>query len=91
MKTNRASAALNPTLSLPASLRSEIRCRTAAVLFLLFYALQFQLNVPTALAETSVGGKTDEQWSVQVDRVLPGDVTLNRPSETPFTRVFWRT
>jgi hypothetical protein len=42
--------------------------------------LQFQLYVPTALAQDSTGGKNGDaqQWSVQVDKVDPGDVTIER-------------
>jgi hypothetical protein len=42
--------------------------------------LQFQLYVPTALAQDSTGGKsgTAQQWSVQVDKVNPGDVVIER-------------
>jgi hypothetical protein len=41
-------------------------------------ALQFQLFAPTVLAQSSPGGKNGgaQPWSVQIDRVDPGDVIL---------------
>jgi hypothetical protein len=86
MKTNRASS-LGPTsvtatktnFSLPTFLRSKLRSRAVAVLILLS-GLPFHLYVPTALAQGSTGGKsgTAQQWSVQVDKVDPGDVIIER-------------
>jgi hypothetical protein len=57
---------------------SGIRSRTVAVLILLLSALLFQLYLPTALAQDSASGKGGEvqQWSVQVDKVDPGNVTI---------------
>jgi hypothetical protein len=93
MKTNRPSllrpsspAASKTTFSVAAFLRSKLRSRAVAVLILLLSAWQFQLYVPTALAQDSVGGKNGtagkdgdaQQWSVQVDKVNPGDVIIER-------------
>ena len=87
MKTNRASSlrptsvtATKTTFSLPAFLWSKLRSRALAVLVLLLSGLQFQLCVPTALAQDSTGGRsgTAQQWSVQVDKVDPGDVIIER-------------
>ena len=86
MKISRTSsfrpslAATKTTFSLSAFLRSKLRSRTVAVLILLLSGLQFQLYVPTALAQDSTGGKsgTAQQWSVQVDKVNPGDVIIER-------------
>jgi hypothetical protein len=93
MKTSRASslrpsslAATRTTFRLPAFLRSKLRSRAVAVLILLLAALQFQLYVPIALAQDSAGGKNGtsgkdgdaQQWSVQVDKVNPGDVIIER-------------
>lgn len=91
MKTDRASsvrpslAATKTTLSLSAFLRSKLRSRAVAVLILLFSGLQFQLYVPTAVAQHSTGGKNgtagkdgDQQWSVQVDKIDPGHVIIER-------------
>jgi hypothetical protein len=90
MKTNRASsrrpsslAATKTTFSLSAFLRSKLRSRAVAVLILLLSGL---LYVPTALAQNSTGGKNGtagkdgdaQQWSVQVDKVDPGDVIIER-------------
>ena len=93
MKTNRASsrkppslAATKTTCSLSAFLRSKLRSRAVAVLILLLSGWQFQLYGPTALAQHSTGGKNGtagkdgdaQQWSVQVDKVDPGEVTIER-------------
>jgi hypothetical protein len=90
MKTTRAFslAVTNTTFGLPAFLRSKmgsgtrpgIRSRTVAVLIPLLSVLLFQLHLPTALAQDSTSGKGGEvqQWSVQVDKVDPGDVTIER-------------
>ena len=93
MKTNRvfslrpSSLAVNTTTSsLSAFLRSKLRSRAVAILILLLSALQFQLYVPTALAQHSTGGRNRtagkdrdaQQWSVQVDRVDPGNVIIER-------------
>jgi hypothetical protein len=57
-----------------------MRSRTVAAFIPLFSALIFQLCLPTALAQnsTSVKGGEVQQWSVQVDKVDPGDVTIER-------------
>jgi hypothetical protein len=92
MKTNRASsvrpslAATKTTFSLSAFLRSKLRSRAVAVLILLLSGLQLQLYGPTSLAQDSTGGKNGtagkdgdvQQWSVQVDKVDPGDVIIER-------------
>jgi hypothetical protein len=81
MKTNRASLAATKTgFSLLAFLESKIRSRAVAVLILLLSALPFQLSMPTALAQDSIAGKGGDaqQWSVQVDKINPGDVTIER-------------
>jgi hypothetical protein len=91
MKTNRASsvrassvrlslAATKTTFSLSAFLRSKLRSRAVAVLILLLSGLQFQLYLPTALAQGSTVGKDGgaQQWSVQVDKVDPGNVIIER-------------
>jgi hypothetical protein len=90
MKTNRASsrkppslAATKTTCSLSAFLRSKLRSRAVAVLILL---LSGWLYVPTAVAQNSAGGKNGtagrdgdaQQWSVQIDKVAPGDVIIER-------------
>jgi hypothetical protein len=93
MKASRASslrpsslAATMTTFRLPAFLRSKLRSRAVAILILLLSGLQFQLYVPIALAQDSAGGKNGtsgkdgdtQQWSVQVDKVSPGDVIIER-------------
>jgi hypothetical protein len=83
MKTNRdretSLAATRTTFSLPTFLRPNWQCGSLAALLLLLGALQLQLFVPTAVAESSTDGKNAgaQPWSVQVDRVDPGDVGLD--------------
>src|SRR5882757_205667 len=91
MKINRASslgptslAAVRTTFSLPGFLGSKLRSRAVAALILLLSG--FQLCVPIALAQDSSGGKNAiagkdgdaQQWSLQVDKVDPGDVIIER-------------
>jgi len=93
MKINRASslrpsslAAIRTTFSLPGFLGSKLRSRAVAALILLLSGLQFQLCVPTAFAQDSTSGKNaiagkdadGQQWSLQVDKVKPGDVIIER-------------
>jgi hypothetical protein len=82
MKTNRDTslAATKTTFSVPAFHRpNRQRGALAALVLLLLGALQLQLFVSTALAESSTVGKSGaaKLWSVQVDRVDPGDVGLD--------------
>jgi hypothetical protein len=78
MKKNRepSLAATKTTFSLPAFHRPNRQRGALATLVLLLGALQLQLS--TALAESSTVGKSGgaQPWSVQVDRVDPGDVGL---------------
>ena len=80
MKTDRETflAAKKITFSLPAFDRSNRKRGALAALVLLLGALQLQLFVSTALAESSTVGKSGgaQTWSVQVDRVDRGDVGL---------------
>ena len=80
MRTNREAflAAKKTTFSLPAFRRPYGRRPVPAALVLLLGALQLQLFVSTALAESSMVGESGDAqpWSVQVDRVDPGDVGL---------------
>src|SRR5438034_220946 len=80
MKTNRETslAATKTTFNLPAFHWPNRQRGALAALVLLLGALQLQLFVPTALAESSTVGKGGgaQPWSVQVDRVDPGDVGL---------------
>jgi hypothetical protein len=82
MNTNRESflAATETTFRLPSFLRSNIGSRAVAVFILLLSALLFQLYVPTVLAQNSTAGKGGDaqQWSVQVDKVDPGNVIIER-------------
>ena len=81
MKTNRRTslAATKTTFSLPAFHRPNRQRGALAALVLLLGGLQLQLFVSTALAECSSDGKSGgaQPWSVQVDRVDPGDVGLD--------------
>jgi len=80
MKTNRETslAATKTTFSLRAFHRPNRQPGLLAALVLLLCALQLQLFVATALAESSAVGKGGgaQPWSVQVDRVDRGDVGL---------------
>ena len=80
MKTTREAslAATKTTFSLSAFHRPNRQRGALAALVLLLGALQLQLFVSTALAESSTVGKSGgaQPWSVQVDRVDPGDVGL---------------
>ena len=80
MKTNRETslAATKTTFRLPAFHRPNRQRGALAALVLLLGALQLQPFVSTALAESSTAGKSGgaQPWSVQVDRVDPGDVGL---------------
>ena len=80
MKTNRETslAATKTTFRLPAFHRPNRQRGALAALVLLLGALQLQPFVSTALAESSTVGKSGgaQPWSVQVDRVDPGDVGL---------------
>jgi hypothetical protein len=93
MKTSRASslrpsslAATRTAFRLPAFLRSKLRSRAVAVLILRLWGLQFQLYVPIAFAQDAAGGRKEtsgkdgdaQQWSVQVEKVNPGDVIIER-------------
>ncbi|WP_157468232.1 hypothetical protein [Edaphobacter aggregans] len=81
MKTNKGAslAATKTAFSLSTFYRPNKHCGPIAALILLLGALQLQLFVPTALAESSTGGKSGgaQPWSLQVDRVDPGDVGLD--------------
>ena len=80
MRTNREASlsTTKPPFSLPTFLPLNMRYGTFAALILMISALQPKLFVPTALAESSAGKKNGgAQWSVQVDQVDPGDVSLD--------------
>jgi hypothetical protein len=80
MKTNKTSLAGNrTTLGLYGFHRPNKHCGPLAVVILLLGALQLQVFVPTVFAESSTNGKSGgaRPWSVQVDRVDPGDVGLD--------------
>jgi hypothetical protein len=72
-------AATKTTLGLSAFHRPNRQCGALAALVLLLGALQLQVFVPTVHAESSTDGKSGgaQPWSVQVDRVDPGDVGLD--------------
>ncbi|HMH12570.1 MAG TPA: hypothetical protein VK578_05635 [Edaphobacter sp.] len=81
MKTNRDSSlvATKTTFRPPAFYRPNKQRGVLAALLLLLGALQLQLFVSTALAKSSTVEKAGgaQPWSVQVDRVDPGDVGLD--------------
>jgi hypothetical protein len=81
MKINKQApvATTSTTLGPSGFHRPNKHCRLLATAILLLGALQLQVFVPTALAESSSNGKSGgaRLWSVQVDRVDPGDVGLD--------------
>jgi hypothetical protein len=79
MKTNKTSlAATKAMLGLSGFHRSNKHYGPLAAVILLLGVFQLQLFVSTALAESSIDEKSGgaRPWSVQVDRVDPGDVGL---------------
>jgi len=80
VKTNRETsfATTKATFSLSAFHRPNRQRGALAALVLLLGALQPQLFISTAIAESSIVGKGGgaQPWSVQVDRVDPGEVGL---------------
>ena len=80
MITNRepSHAATQTTFSLPTFHRPNRQRGALVALVLLLGALQLQLFVSTAFAESPTVGKSGgaQPWSVQVDRVDPGEVGL---------------
>jgi hypothetical protein len=76
--TGKLVVATNTAFSILAARRSDRRGGAPAALLLLIGVLQLQLFVSSALAQSSRVGKEDvaQSWSVQVDRVDPGDVGL---------------
>src|ERR1700719_479158 len=81
MKTNKKTslAATKTTPGLSGFHRPNKHYGPLAAVILLLGALQLQVFVPTVLAESSTDGKSGgaQPWSVQVDRVDPGDVGLD--------------
>src|ERR1700722_5034831 len=81
MKTNKKTslAATKPTPGPSGFHRPNKHYGPLAAVILLFGALQLQVFAPTVLAESSTDGKNGsaQPWSVQVDRVDPGDVGLD--------------
>lgn len=81
MKTNKkTSLAATKTTPGPSGFhRPNKHYGPLAAVILLLGALQLQVFVPTVLAESSTDGKNGgaQPWSVQVDRVDPGDVGLD--------------
>jgi len=80
VKTNRETsfATTKATFSLSAFHRPNRQRGALAALVLLLGASQPQLFISTAIAESSIVGKGGgaQPWSVQVDRVDPGEVGL---------------
>ncbi len=81
MKTNKITplAATKTTVRLSGFHRPNKHCRQLAVVILLLGTLQLQVFVPTVLAKSPTEAKSGggRPWSVQVDRVDPGDVGLD--------------
>jgi len=81
MKTNNKTslASTKTTPSLSGFHRGNKHCGPLAAVMLLLGALQLQVFIPTVLAQSSTDVKSGgaRPWSVQVDRVDPGDVGLD--------------
>jgi hypothetical protein len=81
MKTNKkTSLASTKTTPSPSGFhRPNKHYGPLTAVILLLGALQLQVFVPTVFAESSTDGKNGgaQPWSVQVDRVDPGDVGLD--------------
>ena len=71
-------AAKKAAFGLPACHRSKMKCGALVALVLLLGAWQLQVFNLTALAQSSPVGKSGgaQSWSVQIDKVNPGDVGL---------------
>jgi hypothetical protein len=79
MKTKTSLAATKTRPGLSGFHRSNKHYGPLVAVILLLGALQLQVFVPTVLAESSTDRKGGgaQPWSVQVDRVDPGDVGLD--------------
>jgi hypothetical protein len=80
MKANsKDSMAANEALSLAACLPRKMYRGAFVVLLLMLSGLQRQLFIPAALAESHTRGRNggDQQWSVEIDKVDPGDINLD--------------
>jgi len=83
MKTSRedslAATATKTAFGLPAFFRHNMRCGGLAALILMFSGAQLQLSAPPAPAESLAEGKNGgaQQWSVQVDEIDLGGVSLD--------------
>jgi hypothetical protein len=81
MNTNKKTsfAATKTTLGLSRFHRPNKHCGPLVAVILLLGSLQLQVFVPTVLAKSSTDGKSGgaRLWSMQVDRVDPGDVGLD--------------
>ena len=81
MKTNKEAslATTTPRFSPPTFLTLNMRSGIFAALILTLTALQPRLFIPSALAESPAGKNSQgsQHWSVQVDQVNPGDVSLD--------------
>lgn len=77
MKTNRDTHFAAEKTAFAAQ-HSKRRSGAPAAIVLMIVALQLQIFVSAAFAESSRAGKTEggQRWSVQVDKVDPGDVGL---------------
>lgn len=82
MKTNRKASvvATKKACSPFACFRPQTGRATFATLILVLFAMQPQALVPAAFADSPTNGKNGDakQLSVQVDKIDPGDVTLDQ-------------
>ncbi len=80
MKANsKNSLAANEAVSLAACLPRKMYRGAFVILLLMLSGLQLQLFIPAALAESDTRGRngSDHQWSVEIDKVDPGEIDLD--------------
>jgi hypothetical protein len=83
-------AVARPAFSLSALIRSNMRRGGLSVLSLALAALHLLLFIPSALAVSPKEGKNggSQQWSLRIDKVDTGDVSLDPSLESLHTNLF---
>jgi hypothetical protein len=76
---NKNSLAAGEALSRAAYFPRKMYRGGFVVLLLMLSGLQLQMLIPAALAESHTRGKNggDQQWSVEIDKVDPGEINLD--------------
>ena len=93
MKTRRehSLAVARSAFSLSALIWDNMRRGGLSVLILALSALHLPVFAPSALAVSPAEGKSGsyQQWSLRVDKVDTGDVSLDPSFESPSARNLW--